>query len=567
MKVCFVAPLADVLFDPNSHGVFGGSEMRAWTLARALARLESFEVLMVVQGTGPRTASVHDGVTIVKQELNAASVRRSFAGQLLCRLRGVPQQGPLPLPDSDIVCAFGAVSFNAQLAELCRRKGHKFVLMIGSDLDVAGGLADVVAGRPLDTLPPRAEAGAAMAAADLVVAQTQWQAQRVERATGRRPAIVPSPVDLDELPGGAASKRTEVLWIGKTNEIKRPRVAIEVARLCPGLRFRIVANPLDRARWDELAKVAPDNVVLVERFPFAQADDIYERALILLNTSAFEGFPSAFLQAGRHGVPVVSAVADPDGFLRRTGSGIVAGPEPAALAAAICSLAEDREAWQRASTIIRDHVTRHHDSRHCAAALARCFEGLKPAKATSRNSAMSAMAMPDDAQAAYDRIFAESERLGAPPYFVDLSRRFARDGIWKSYDGLLASLPVTFAGGTAVDIGCKYGHALPVFLQRGASSAIGVDVVDEYLETGRRYLGAMYPALRIREIRRRHAADGAGIGRFRAGQRGDQPRQPDVPRQSVCGDRTHPETRRPRADFRRQQHRQRRVPQGARGAL
>lgn len=102
-----------------------------------------------------------------------------------------------------------------------------------------------------------------------------------------------------------------------------------------------------------------------------------------------------------------------------------------------------------------------------------------------------------DPQAEYDRILAEAERVHAPPYFLDMSRLFARDAIWRSYDDLIAALPHGFSGGTAVDIGCKYGHALPVFLCRGASQAIGIDVVDEYIEAGRRFLGSMYAAVRL----------------------------------------------------------------------
>ena len=102
-----------------------------------------------------------------------------------------------------------------------------------------------------------------------------------------------------------------------------------------------------------------------------------------------------------------------------------------------------------------------------------------------------------DPQAEFERVLREAERRQAPPYFIEMSRIFARDSFWKSYDGLIASLPVRVAGGTAVDIGCKYGHALPVFLCRGAKSAIGIDVVDEYLEAGRRILGDLYPAVRF----------------------------------------------------------------------
>jgi glycosyltransferase involved in cell wall biosynthesis len=64
-------------------------------------------------------------------------------------------------------------------------------------------------------------------------------------------------------------------------------------------------------------------------------------------------------------------VVDPDRFLQRTGSGIVAGPGAAAAAAAIRRLANDPQEWRRASSNIRAYVERHHDSGRCAAAFAR----------------------------------------------------------------------------------------------------------------------------------------------------------------------------------------------------
>lgn len=371
-----MAPLANVLFDAESPGTYGGSEIRAWTLARALARIPGFDVTLIVQGNGSATVGIRDGVTVMTRDF-AAPARRSG---LVSRLRGMMRRGirgERETPAADVVCAFGAVLFNAQLAEICRRQRQKFALLLGSDIDVAGNLAEVLAGRRLDELAPREEARAALLAADLVVAQTVWQARRVEEATGRKAVIVPSPVDLGHpLAPESEPRRTEILWVGKTDQIKRPQLALEVARRVPNLRFRIVVNPSDRRMWNELATAAPANVALMERFAFADADQIYGRALVLLNTSAFEGFPNAFLQAGRHGVPVVSAGVDPDGFLRRTGSGVVAGPDPASLARAIRQLTEDPQEWRRASENIRTYVAGHHDSASCAMALARCLERL-----------------------------------------------------------------------------------------------------------------------------------------------------------------------------------------------
>jgi SAM-dependent methyltransferase len=93
----------------------------------------------------------------------------------------------------------------------------------------------------------------------------------------------------------------------------------------------------------------------------------------------------------------------------------------------------------------------------------------------------------------YRRFHELSAGLGAPPLFYELSRHFVEREGWKGYPWLLDLIPMSLKGCTAVDVGCKYGHAIPLFFARGAQAAIGVDVIDEYLETARRVVGGIYP--------------------------------------------------------------------------
>ncbi len=55
--------------------------------------------------------------------------------------------------------------------------------------------------------------------------------------------------------------------------------------------------------------------------PFNEVDEYFSRASILVNTSMFEGFPHAFIQAWMHYAPVVSLNADPDELLCKRGLG------------------------------------------------------------------------------------------------------------------------------------------------------------------------------------------------------------------------------------------------------
>lgn len=98
-----------------------------------------------------------------------------------------------------------------------------------------------------------------------------------------------------------------------------------------------------------------------------------------------------------------------------------------------------------------------------------------------------------DPQQEYRRFQERSVKLGAPSLFQDLSRHFVEREGWKGYAWLLDLVPAGVSGRTAVDIGCKYGHALPLLFARGAKKCVGVDVIDEYVNTAQRIVGAIYP--------------------------------------------------------------------------
>jgi SAM-dependent methyltransferase len=97
----------------------------------------------------------------------------------------------------------------------------------------------------------------------------------------------------------------------------------------------------------------------------------------------------------------------------------------------------------------------------------------------------------------YERFSDESRRRGASKHFLSFSTLFADQQIWKSYQWLLDMVPKSIEGSDVVDIGCKYGHTMPLFFSQGARSAIGVDVVDEYLQAATSFVGAVYPRARF----------------------------------------------------------------------
>jgi SAM-dependent methyltransferase len=96
----------------------------------------------------------------------------------------------------------------------------------------------------------------------------------------------------------------------------------------------------------------------------------------------------------------------------------------------------------------------------------------------------------------YNRILKYSKENGLPDGMVKQSADYA-SGLWEMYEPLLRRIPMEFSEKVVVDFGCKYGHLLPLFLVMGATEAIGIDVVDEYLEAGRLVLEELYCSAKI----------------------------------------------------------------------
>lgn len=99
-----------------------------------------------------------------------------------------------------------------------------------------------------------------------------------------------------------------------------------------------------------------------------------------------------------------------------------------------------------------------------------------------------------DIQSEYSRFRDESRLRQAPAHFQSFSDLFVEQQLWKAYADLLDLAAPLPPRATVADFGCKYGHLLPLFLARGATRAIGIDVEDEYLAVGSQIVGDIYPS-------------------------------------------------------------------------
>jgi glycosyltransferase involved in cell wall biosynthesis len=178
--------------------------------------------------------------------------------------------------------------------------------------------------------------------------------------------VIPS---VYELPAQrVAEKRDLVLWVGTVHVNKRPEIFFDLARRMPLRRFVMIGGPgANRAFYDEMKSraAAIPNLEFKGFLPLAQVEPWFDRARVVVNTSAYEGMPNVFLQAWARGVPTVATV-DVGVKEHRVGSDVNA------LAAHVESCLEDPDA----GAACRAYFQRTHSSASVLARYNELFEGL-----------------------------------------------------------------------------------------------------------------------------------------------------------------------------------------------
>ena len=394
----------------------GGTETRAWLLARHLARQPAVEVTFAVRTTEPIPLTPVEGVRIVAWQDRFYRLRESV-GNLASRQAGFPWikvqrwsptllwQVPLlaiarlfddrpsdprqPMPffeqlDADLFCGFGNQATTATMIASAHASSRPAVMFLGSDDDLlSGDLAN------LNVRNAYGDTGAtcrfSLMESDAVLTQTPEQQNKLRERFGRAGVLVPNPIDLEEWDARANTELPSelhagldrfVLWIGRAEKIhKRPQLLIEIARLCPEVPFLMLLNHRDPAVDAEIRQSAPPNVRIVTQVPFPLMPALFRRAIAYLNTSSLEGFPNAFLQAAASRVPIVSTDVGRQ-FLEQSHAGLFVDGDRQRAADVLKVLTESPETRPPLGEHGRAFVEQHHSVEMTAARFAEVLRSI-----------------------------------------------------------------------------------------------------------------------------------------------------------------------------------------------
>jgi len=167
------------------------------------------------------------------------------------------------------------------------------------------------------------------------------------------PVFLPTPVGIpDEV---EKAKTPTVCFISRWDKRKRPEMFFELAKSFPNVRF-LAAGKSHNKTWDSQLRETYQHVPNLEFLGFIDQfrGDEFSRILgeswILINTSAREGLPNAFIEAAAHGCAILSAV-NPDDFASSFGQ-VVHNDD---FISGLGTLLED-DSWRERGELAREYV-------------------------------------------------------------------------------------------------------------------------------------------------------------------------------------------------------------------
>ena len=195
--------------------------------------------------------------------------------------------------------------------------------------------------------------------ANKIIAQTQFQADHLQKLYNRKAIIIPNghPVPEDCV---KTTKEITILWIANWKSFKQPEIFVKLAEKIgqrENVRFVMLGRTGGYKALIEKAKTL--NIEVTGEISNDQVNDYLTQSHILINTSQQEGFSNTFIQAWMRRVPVISLNVNPDNIFQNEQVGYYAGNFTELLQNTI-KLIENHELRNTMGLMAREHAIKHH---------------------------------------------------------------------------------------------------------------------------------------------------------------------------------------------------------------
>lgn len=263
--------------------------------------------------------------------------------------------------DADIYIIPGNSEITGEVAYFSKKRGKKSILLAGSDMDYD---PEYKAQPQLYNRygSPHSLLVYAIATVDVHSVQNERQAELLAEHYGRDSTIIKNPIDLTPIDESVIPPG-DILWVGKSDTIKRPEIILELARRMPTVKFTLIMTRSNGEIHTSILAAADSlsNVRVIEYVPFKEIEPYFAAHRILINTSTIEGFPNTFLQSIKFGHPVVSLNVDPGSMLSVYGCGGICNGSFEEMVDQVNELLVDQEKYSKTALNCLKYIKEFHD--------------------------------------------------------------------------------------------------------------------------------------------------------------------------------------------------------------
>jgi glycosyltransferase involved in cell wall biosynthesis len=373
IKICFVVTNAYSLFDTSTNFEFGGAELRASIFAKEIAKNNKYKVYFVTNNCNQLPSQTIDNVVLLADRFNNASYKiNSFVNSLVNNVynywsklafnfkkvnsdfnRYVKDHW-LIKTNADYYFIFSMTSESRNVIDFCVKNNKKYFQYIASneELNIYNqnklGLEKEVISNTIQN-------------AEKIIVQNNYQKNLIKQVFLRDSSLIRNPVVLRK-EKSQLSKTIDAIWVGKSNDIKRPEFFIQLAKLNPDLSFTMICAINNSEIHNRIKNSLPANLKFIEGLSLSETETLIQRSRILVSTSLFEGFPNTFLQAANYSIPVLSLLVDPDNYISKNNCGFVCSDDIDQLSDKLNILMRDEKLYKEFCKNHNEYVQSNHNS-------------------------------------------------------------------------------------------------------------------------------------------------------------------------------------------------------------
>lgn len=311
VKICFVAlAYSYSLLTGKTPKKVVGSDVHLVILAKELIK-HGFEITFITYNEGGAPVEYMEGLEIIK--VHNSTYRLNILNIVLKVFRVWNA-----MRKANALIYYHAGGMAGAVSPFCKLMRRKFIYEI---------LSDAVVNRELITKKIKEFDRSKFSLrtfgywldiklADAIIVLSEFQKKMLKKKFGKNGIVIKMPFPLSRRGISEKAKPPIVLWVGGIAEVKQPELFVKLAEAIPEARFQMIGghSASNQELYDRI-KESSKRVSNFEYFgiiPLHKDNEYFSRSSLLVNTSMFEGFPNAFIQAWMHYVPVVSLNADPD---------------------------------------------------------------------------------------------------------------------------------------------------------------------------------------------------------------------------------------------------------------